>query len=140
MCQEDYWLDHYGWPNHDSPHERWKRSQSGSTDSLGPTGEPLPLAARGATLVRRHQGLSTISVGFLILHEEVPATFLALKQDDSDVYMVTLSFALTSIGYANFIQTLEGISGIDGENVTVVVKFEPTTQNSVRPTIAPSTS
>ena len=113
--------------------------ESGLADSNGPTGEPLPSEGSGVRMVRRHHGLSTISVSSLILTERVPGTFVALKGVGLGEYTVTLSLGLTSTQYAALIATLEQQPGTPGGNVSVGVKFEPTTQNLVPQDTAPST-
>jgi len=115
------------------------RSETGSPNSDGLTGGPSPLEERGARLVRHHRGLFDISVGSLLIENLVPGTFVALRRGALDVYMVTLSFALTNTRYGEIISRLESTSGVAGENVTVGVTFEPTTPNLVPPTTAPST-
>jgi len=115
------------------------RLETGSTDSHGPTGQPSPLESHGARLVRQHQGVSTTSVGSLILTEGRPGSFAALKRGHLDGYMVTLSCVLTSSEYGSLIKMLETTPGIAGENASVVVRFEPMTPNEVPPTTAPST-
>ncbi len=116
-----------------------KLSDNGSTDSRGPTGEPSPSAELSDLMVRLHHGVSDISVGSLLIQTIAPGTFVALKAGPLDGYTVTLSFALTSSYYATLIEALERTSGIAGENVSVAVKFEPTTQNLAQSTTAPST-
>lgn len=136
--QIDWWLDHYEPPPPPSPFK--PRSVIGSMDSRGPIGEPSRLESDGATPVRLHQGLSTISVSSFLMKEDVPATFVALKREHLAGYMVTLSCVLTNMEYGILIDSLERSAGIVGESVSVGVKFEPTTPNLVQPTTAPSTS
>jgi len=115
--------------------------ESGSMDSPGPTGRPLPLVPAGVQLVRHHKGRATTLVGSLILNVQgAPAIFSALKRETSGVYTVTLSCDLTSSQYGALISTLEGSPMPNGKAVSVAVEFEPMTPNLVPVTTAPSTS
>ena len=116
----------------------WKPSETGSMDSIGVIGGPSLSDPGSATLVRQHRGLSSISVGSLILNEKRPAIFSASKPGGSDEYMVTLSCAMTSTQYAVLISALEKGPGLVGTNVSVVVSFVPTSPNEVQRTTAPS--
>jgi len=115
-----------------------EHSATGSRDSTGPTGAPSLLELLSGQTVRVHRGLSTISAGSLIVTEEIPATFTALKRDEWDVYTVMLSCALTSTQYAALIAALEGPPAVNGVAASVGVRFEPLTPNLVPPTTAPS--
>jgi len=113
--------------------------EAGWTPSNGATGEPSRSGPGSVRLVRQHQGLSTISAGSLIVGEKLQAIFSASKGEGSDEYMVTLSCVLTSTRYAALVAGLETTPGLVGTTVSVGVKFEPTTPNSVQPSTAPST-
>jgi len=113
-------------------------SENGSAASLGPTGEPSPSGQHLVSMVRQHKGLSDISVSSLLVMDKCPATFTALKLDALDGYTVTLSFGLTSSQYGDLISMLEANASLDGDNVSVGVKFEPTTPNLVPQDTAPS--
>jgi len=112
--------------------------ENGLTDSPGPTGEPSLSEPIGARAVRVHKGLSDISVASLLIEGSAPATFVALKREGLEGYMVTVSSALTSSKYAALIGRLERTPGIAGESVSVGVTFEPMTPNLVPPSTAPS--
>jgi len=120
-------------------------SESGSDISDGRIGEPIPsesdapptaavltdIDVAGAQLVRHHKGLTDILVGSLMIAQEAPATFSALKLAALGGYTVTLSCVLTSSQYGALIATLEmGTIGL-GESGSVGVDFEPTTPNLV---------
>jgi len=127
--------------------------ENGSGSSPGLTGEPLPsesdagtdadgitpINGAGVRMVRRHQGLTDMSVSSLCLAEKLPGTFVALKREGLDGYTVMLSCALTSSEYASVISTLETMPSMLGRPVSVGVRFEPTTPNLVPPDTAPST-
>ena len=113
-------------------------SDNGSTDSHGQTGPPSLSAQLSALTVRLHRGLSHLSVGSLTMTGDVPGTFTALKQADSEGFTLMLSCALTSSQYAALIAALEGPPTALGESVSVGVEFEPLTPNLAQPTTAPS--
>jgi len=106
-------------------------SESGLNLSDGRIGEPIPLEETGAQMVRHHKGLSTISVSTLLMTQELPGTFCALKREDLEGYTVTLSCDLTSASYAALISMLETTPSMVGPGVSVAVVFEPTTPNLV---------
>jgi len=128
-------------------------SADGSPDSSGATGEPSPSASdappdapettptdeAGGTVVRLQRGRSSISAGFLHLTEDAPATFVVLKREGLDGFMVTLSSVMTSSQYGALISTLETTLSADGTNASVGVNFVPTTPNLVQPDTAPNT-
>jgi len=117
-----------------------RSSESGSTDSTGLIGEPLPLERLGAKMVRAHRGLSTISAGgFLLNVQELPGTFTALKRAGEEGYTVTLSCDLTSSYYAVLIANLERTLSTPGAHVSVAVEFVPSTPNEAPPSTAQST-
>lgn len=128
----------------------YRPSETGSTDSSGPTGEPSPLEsdapatvssntvmkAAGVSLVRRHQGRASISIGFLTRFQGAPATFLALKEDHGEgAVMVTLSLKLGADRW----RALERGLILRGVTGSVDVNFVPTTPNEAPPTTAEST-
>jgi len=132
-------------------------SETGSTDSSGPTGELSPsesdadpnaaehmthvgantaMKAAGVSLVRRHQGRATISTGFLTSYHGAPATFIALKEDHGEgAVMVTLSLKLSPDQWRG----LERGLTLPGQTGTVALKFDPTTPNEAPPTTVAST-
>jgi len=124
-------------------------SESGLEVSDGRIGEPIPsesdapetasfptsIKAVGEPVVRLHQGLSDISVGFLTEILECPATFVASKKDALAGYTVTLSCAMTNSQYASLVTALS----TPGKAATVDVAFEPTTPNLVQQDTAPNT-
>ncbi len=126
-------------------------SEYGLTASNGPTGPPSPsgpdapetaepttaTVVAGVKMVRHHKGRATISTGFLRLFQESsPATFIASREGPlGDAYMVTLSLELDVGQWAQLL----GLLTMPGENVSVVVAFDPTTPNLAPSTTAPST-
>jgi len=137
MCPKQ---EHPDWVSHGaSGTERQLPSESGSTPSPGPTGERSLLANVSESTVRRHRGLSTISVSTWLVTEDLPASFTVLKRGDLGGYMVMLSCVMTSSEYSTLIAMLETRPSMVGKTVTVGVEFEPTTPNLVQPTTAPST-
>lgn len=113
-------------------------SETGSMRSNGHTGELSRSDPAGATLARHQKGLSTISAGSLILIEECPGTFSALKRGALEGYTVTLSCDLTSSDYAGLLATLGNSPSGPGKSVSVAVKFEPMTANLVQHSTAQS--
>ena len=125
-------------------------SESGSTTSLGATGQRsrsvsdaqktvssnTAMKAAGVSLVRRHQGLADISTGFSTYCRGLQATFIALKEDHGEgAVMVTLSLKLDAQQW----RTLERGLTWPGASGLVDVSFGPTTPNEAPPTTAEST-
>jgi len=109
--------------------------EAGLEDSNGATGEPSLLDPLTGRMVRHHKGLATISTGFLTRIAGRPATFIVLKQDDSEGYTATLSCDLTSAQWATMLSALS----MPGETAMVDVNFEPMTPNLVPQDIVPNT-
>jgi len=134
-----------------APQTDEKFSATGSPNSTGHPGEPSPsdpdapeTVSRstyangvGVSMVRRHNGRFTISVGLLTCYRDLePATFIVLKGGAlGDALTVTLCCELTRSQW----QSLERALTMPGDSGSVVVKFEPTTENLVPPTTSPST-
>jgi len=127
-----------------------RHSENGLTSSSGPTGPPSPsesaapptvsantaMKQAGVSLVRRHQGRGTISVGFLTECPTARATFIALREDHgAGAVMVTLSLKLELSQW----RQLEKALTMLGHTNTVAFSFEPTTPNEAPPTTAEST-
>jgi len=114
-------------------------SENGLGTSPGPIGEPSHSAPDGETMVRLHQGLSTISVSTLLDLTECPGTFVASKRGALDGYTVTLSCALTSSQYGQLVEMLSNTPVQTGAGVSVGLKFAPMTPNLVQLDTAQST-
>lgn len=114
-------------------------SETGSTSSHGPTGQPSLSERLSELTVRLHQGVAHLSVASLSVTHDVPGTFTALKREALEGYTVMLSCGLTSSQYLALINALERHSIEIGEGVSVGLEFEPMTPNLVPPTTAPNT-
>jgi len=106
-----------------------RRLEDGSMASNGPSGGPSPSGESGVTMVRRHNGQATITVGFLTRFPDVePATFIVLSEGDGEgEHTCTLSFNLSRADY----KSLERALTMPGRSDSVGVKFVPTTPNLV---------
>jgi len=110
-------------------------SEPGSPNSNGATGEPSPSELLSGTVVRHHKGRTSICTGLLTRTQDLPGTFTALKREDLEGYMVTLSCVLTNTQFASMLNALS----TPGNTATVDVRFEPMTPNLVPQDTAPNT-
>jgi len=113
-------------------------SETGSTPSPGPTGEPSLSAQLSEMTVRLHHGVSHLSVASLSMTHDIPGTFTALKRGALEGYTLMLSCGLTSSQYAALINALERVSTDLGSGVSVALEFEPMTPNLAPYITAPS--